>query len=155
MFIYSGNRPFNIDFIFDYSLPATLVFGESVALGAFSESLSSRRVRNIGLEEGALNVDYNRQSLPSVTSDIRLNLYTSIDTREPQVFSDSEDASGGALQRSLCSIIEKNKTQLSVFRQLCFRDSETQTLLVQGTEELIRNLEKLKRFLKIKENTKT
>jgi hypothetical protein len=90
MFIYSGNRPFNIDFIFDYSLPATLF--------------------------------------------------------------DSEDVSGGTL---LSSIIEKNKNQLSVFRQLCFRDSETQTLLVQGTQELIRNLEKLKRFLKTKENTKT
>jgi hypothetical protein len=88
MFIYSGNRPFSIDFIFDY--------------------------------------------------------YPSIDISSSLFHGDA-----------LYSIIEKNKNQLSVFEQLQFRDSETKTLLVQGTEEFIRKLEKLKKFLKLSENIKT
>lgn len=145
MFIYSGNRPFNIDFIFDYSMPATL------ALAACQGTRTNRHRR------GSQPVAGSRPSLSLATSspaegafDVDNRLYLS--SVESQMFTDSEDVSGGAL---LSSIIEKNKNQLSVFRQLCFRDSETQTLLVQGTEELIRKLEKLKRFLKTKENTKT
>lgn len=51
------------------------------------------------------------------------------------------------LYYDVCVYLESNKRQLYIFEDLDFRDRETKILLVEGTKDLIRRLNNLKRFL--------
>lgn len=51
------------------------------------------------------------------------------------------------LYLNVCYLLDSNKKQLQVFKDCKFRDSDTRILLVDGTEELIRKLERFKFFL--------
>lgn len=53
---------------------------------------------------------------------------------------------------NICSVLQENQKQLSIFKELTFRDRETQILMIYGTEDLVYRLNQFKLFLEKYQN---